>query len=219
MNNLFLRSKHWHLFLLTFAIPTFIYTMSMGIMAKNMLDAIESGTGPSSMDFENIFGSVKIVFMIIIILSSTLWLWYWSLGVGLQKYIPEPLRLNTTLFKVLYFLPVIYVIVILFLVGSFMEQLFNEDFITPAPEAFESFFWIFIPLNFIVVFASFYVLYFAAKSVKTAQLKKKVKLGDFIGEFFLLWIYPIGVWIVQPEVNKVVDNYTLENFDDEEIIS
>jgi hypothetical protein len=29
---------------------------------------------------------------------------------------------------------------------------------------------------------------------------------DFAGEFFLLWFYPVGIWIVQPKINKMVES-------------
>ena len=81
------------------------------------------------------------------------------------------------------------------------------------PEGFNQFFWIFMVLQFVMVFCVLYIMYFAAKSIKTAQLKRKVKFGDFVGDFFLLWMYPIGVWIEQPIINKIVDDYTMENFE------
>jgi len=53
------------------------------------------------------------------------------------------------------------------------------------------------------MFRIFYSMYFVAKTIKTAELQRKVGFGDFVGEFFLLWFYFIGVWIVQPKVNKL----------------
>lgn len=42
----------------------------------------------------------------------------------------------------------------------------------------------------------------AAKTIKTVELQKKVTFSDFAGEFFLLWFSPIGIWILQPKINK-----------------
>lgn len=218
MNNLLLRSKHWQLFLLSFGIPMFVYMLSIGILFSNLIEAIESGAGPGMFDFENLAQKAKIITVIVIAFSSVVWLWFWSLGVGLQKFIPESLRLNTTLFKILYFIPVLYVIGILVFVNDMINQMLLDEF-DFAPDIFEVYFAVLFSLNMLVLICSIYIMYFSAKSFKTAEKKKKVKFGDFVGEFFLLWIYPIGVWIVQPIVNKIIDNYTLENFDDESIIS
>ena len=49
----------------------------------------------------------------------------------------------------------------------------------------------------------FHTMYWAAKSVKTVEMRKEVTFNDFAGEFFLIWFYPIGVWILQPKVNKL----------------
>ena len=48
------------------------------------------------------------------------------------------------------------------------------------------------------------MLYKAAKTIKTVELQKKVTFSDFAGEFFLLWFSPIGIWILQPKINKFV---------------
>jgi hypothetical protein len=32
-----------------------------------------------------------------------------------------------------------------------------------------------------------------------------VKFRDFAGEFFLVWFYPVGVWIIQPKINKMIE--------------
>jgi len=51
----------------------------------------------------------------------------------------------------------------------------------------------------------FYCLYFNAKALKTAELQKPLTFSDFAGEFFLLWFFPIGIWILQPRINKLFD--------------
>jgi hypothetical protein len=38
--------------------------------------------------------------------------------------------------------------------------------------------------------------------VKTIELQREVTFSDFAGEFFLIWFYPVGIWIIQPKVNK-----------------
>ena len=59
---------------------------------------------------------------------------------------------------------------------------------------------IIIPLH---LFSMFCIFYLIAKTIKTAELQRKVGFGDFAGEFFLLWFYFIGIWINQPKVNKL----------------
>ena len=43
------------------------------------------------------------------------------------------------------------------------------------------------------------------------ELQKEATFNDFVGEFFLIWFYPIGIWFVQPEINKVHEtSYVVE---------
>ncbi|WP_373551080.1 hypothetical protein [Haliscomenobacter sp.] len=49
----------------------------------------------------------------------------------------------------------------------------------------------------------FYCIYHVAKTIKTVELQRKVTFSDFIAEFFLVWFFPIGVWILQPTINKL----------------
>ena len=62
-----------------------------------------------------------------------------------------------------------------------------------------------IPLHLFAMFCLFYCLYFVSKTFKTAETQRKVAFGDFAGEFFMLWFFPIGIWIIQPKINKMVD--------------
>ena len=47
------------------------------------------------------------------------------------------------------------------------------------------------------------MLYFCSKTIKTVELQKEVFFGEFIGDFFGLWFYPIGIWFIQPKINKL----------------
>lgn len=63
---------------------------------------------------------------------------------------------------------------------------------------------LFMALSLFVTFCAFYQYWFIAKTIKTAELQRDVKFSEYVGEFFLVWFYPIGVWILQPTINKLV---------------
>ena len=65
---------------------------------------------------------------------------------------------------------------------------------------------IILPLHLFSMFCILYSLYFVAKTFKTVELQREVTFSDFAGEFFLIWFYPIGIWIVQPKINKMVED-------------
>lgn len=53
-------------------------------------------------------------------------------------------------------------------------------------------------------FALFQVFYSTAKRLVMAEKQKNIALSDFIGEFFLFVIFPIGIWFLQPRIKKTI---------------
>lgn len=64
---------------------------------------------------------------------------------------------------------------------------------------------IIVPLHLFSMFCIFYCLYFVAKTIKTAELQRETAFSDFVGEFFLIWFFPIGIWFIQPRVNQLAE--------------
>jgi len=60
------------------------------------------------------------------------------------------------------------------------------------------------PLHLLAMFSIFYVMAFAARNLIMAERQSPVTFYDYSGPFFLLWFFPVGVWIVQPRVNRLV---------------
>ncbi len=46
---------------------------------------------------------------------------------------------------------------------------------------------------------------FSAKAYKQYESKKDLKFSDYSSEFFLIIIMIIGIWIIQPKLNKIID--------------
>ena len=49
-----------------------------------------------------------------------------------------------------------------------------------------------------------------AKLMKTAELQRKPDGDEFIGEFFLFWFFFVGIWILQPRINKMFEQEELD---------
>ncbi|MFK8009771.1 MAG: hypothetical protein AB8H03_25680 [Saprospiraceae bacterium] len=101
-------------------------------------------------------------------------------------------------FKVFFFIPLIYISLISVLIFSMMAMILGVFAST------SSIFLILI-IHLFSMFCIFYVLYFVAKTYKTVELQREVNFSDFIGEFFMLWFFPIGVWFLQPKINKMME--------------
>ena len=193
----FLKAKHWQLFLLTFGIPLLFQFLMMGIM----ITSIETGSNP---DPTMMFNYMQFFPIMMILFMGVFFGWFWSIAIGLQKKVPENVKMKVKKFKILFFIPLIYILCILAFIGTSMNGLINNE-IEPTGVQIGSVFALIIPLQLFSMFCIFYSLYFVAKTFKTVELQREVKFADFAGEFFMIWFYPIGIWIVQPKINKMIE--------------
>jgi hypothetical protein len=76
----------------------------------------------------------------------------------------------------------------------------------------------FIPLWYtllttpLTVWGIVYVFYKVPKSLKSIEVGRKVKFSECIIELILIAIFPIGVWIIQPRLNRIyIINEEIEN--------
>lgn len=190
----FLKAKHWQLFLLTYGIPMVIQFAFIGSF---MVD-LNNGDGVDGDSFASLFSVMmgsSLLFM------SIFFGWFWSLGVGLHKKAPEHLRINLNRFKLFLFIPIAYLVFIFF----FLFPIFSGTAVNETLSTFPRVILWIIPLHLFSMFCIFHSLYQVAKTIKLAELQREVSFSDFAGEFFLIWFFPIGIWFVQPKVNKLVE--------------
>lgn len=201
MIDTFLKAKHWQLFIVMLGIPLLFqfYTMF------NMFSDLDSESNPNP---ENIMNTFQMFPIIMILFSLVFFGWFWSIAIGLQKNIPMEVRMKVKKFKIFFFIPLIYIIFLMTYMGGIFSGMGTNGF--PNGGGFVA---IILPLHLFSMFCIFYSMYFIAKTIKTAELQRKVGFGDFAGEFFLLWFYFIGIWIIQPKVNKLYgkENTTANN--------
>ena len=78
---------------------------------------------------------------------------------------------------------------------NFIYSIFFSFFI--IPEEYLGFFHI------IAIVSNIYCLYFLAKLLVMVEKKSKVNFNDYIGTFFAAYILIIGIWILQPRINRI----------------
>jgi hypothetical protein len=191
-----LRLKHWQLFAIHFGVPILLQMILMVNIVTHI--AISQTPGPEM--FEGFFWLFPLIMLITI---GTLFGWMWQVGVNLQKLLPEELRMKTTAFKIFLILPVVY---ITFFITGFI-YMFTHIIAVGGDQPPTQFFFVFIiifPLHLFSMFCMFYCIYFTARTLKTLELMRRVTASDYIGEFFLVWFFFVGVWILQPKINKLV---------------
>lgn len=188
----FLKAKHWQLFALMYGIPIVFQIIMMTAMFANIN---ADGNPDLSMMF--------IIFPIIMILYTGLFFgWFWSIANGLQQIIPNELKLSLKKFRIFFFIPLIYILsLMIFMVTTAFGISSGDNAISGIAG---NMFFLVIPLHLFSMFCMFYQLYFVSKTIKTAELKRKVTFSDYLGEFFMIWFFPIGIWIIQPKINRLI---------------
>ena len=199
MIGLFLKAKHWQLFALMLGIPLLyqIYLMSLLWGFQTQPESVAGEEGFTQVLNEKFiqldFFPYVMIFFVLIFFG-----WFWSIAIGLQKNIPKDIKMKVKKFKVFFFIPFFYILFLMFCMGGLFSGMATNGFLNSG--------WIvaiIIPLHLLSMFCVFYSMYFVAKTIKTAELQKKTGFRDFAGEFFLLWFYFIGIWLIQPKVNKL----------------
>lgn len=112
--------------------------------------------------------------------------WFGSMGLFFRSIVSSGLRMETQFFRFALVYPVLYVPIFFFLV---------------IPDRVPV--WIVLPLHLACMVCIFYLLYFVSKNLVLAETGKQASFCEYAGPFFLLWFFPIGVWIVQPKVNRL----------------
>ncbi len=186
MTKLFLRAKHWHIFTIAFALPF--------VLQMLLVPLVVVGDNPMVV--------LRVMPVTMAILVVGFFGWFWSVATGLQSKVPTGAEMKVNRFKLFFFIPLVYLVLFLLFIafgtGGLMESGQEPDTGTIALTI-----GIILPIHFFAVICMFYCLYFVSKTYKTVELQRKVTFPDFAGEFFLFWLYPIGVWILQPRINKM----------------
>jgi len=202
MINTFLKIKHWQLFILAFAIPMFILTIFMSITMGQVSQVTET-----TIDFEQIYAMMlnysKVSSVVMSVIIIVLFTWYWAVCVGLQEKVPEHAKMNVRKFKIFYFIGLAYSLFFVGLIAFLIYNLPNIITGVVSVSSLGTILTVLTSLHFFAIFCLLYCLYFAAKTIKTVELQRQTTLSDFIGEFLLIWFFPIGVWIIQPKVNEL----------------
>ncbi|HLK28515.1 MAG TPA: hypothetical protein VKT28_08040, partial [Puia sp.] len=124
--------------------------------------------------------------------------WFYMLGTKLAEKLPETVTVNLTKFKIFLFSPIAYIILLsIFMVSMFANLAITKE--QPNPLIFLAI----LPLHLFFMFCIFYCMYFIAKCLRAVELQRPVTFSEFAGEFVLIWFFMIGVWIIQPRINKI----------------
>jgi len=142
-----------------------------------------------SIEFEGNIGNLYLINLIGII---AYFLWSFLLTNELIKIVPKEYNLKTNFYyinAILCFITIISIIIIY-----------------KGEEA--KFSGIYALIGFYIFYAFLQSFGFAGRIIKSIELNRKSKKRESIGYFFLFVFLPIGIWFLQPKINKLNNNKT-----------
>jgi hypothetical protein len=122
--------------------------------------------------------------------------WLWVLAINLYKKLPIDITLKLNRFKVMILIPIIYIF--------FASIIFGNISIGTGGDSTGGYAPIIIPIHLLSMFCTLWCFVFVAKSLKAVELNRAVSFNDYAGVFFLIWFFPIGIWVIQPRINKLL---------------
>ena len=216
MINTILKAKHWQVFLAIFVLPAIFYLVFF-ISWINSISEIQHHNMQTG-DLTDIFGNFNYLGIAILLSTIPLFMYFYALGVGLQQYMPSGYSMKVKRFKWFWTVPLIFNCMAVILVFWFVSELaqnpegtkvFFQNFeqnpkaVNPVVIAFAAI--VISLLQLFVVFCTFYIYYFIGKTIKAAEIQREPKSDRYIGYCVLIWFSFIGVWFLQPTVNKIQD--------------
>ncbi|MES2107905.1 MAG: hypothetical protein V4577_04110 [Bacteroidota bacterium] len=129
------------------------------------------------------------------------WAWIYAIGIKMNSFIPANLRPGLTSFKIHSYLLLIFLI-----------TLFAAEFFGQLPDI-ESPYAMYFGLGAMTI--SLYLLFnvwmFSARMLESVIVGTIVNRSDSLKAFLCFWFFPIGIWFIQPAVNRAVAKYAANN--------
>lgn len=173
-----LRLKHWQIFLITWGIP-------LGINALTF-------SKPALM--------VKLFPVMMLLFIVGIFGWIWAISTQLHKRLPAEANLNIKGFKIVFSIPILYMLAI----TAWMIYRFYFRFPEGEPGV-RSIIMVVAIVHFISMVCILMGLRFAAQTLRTVELGRRARFSEYSIEFFLIWFSPLGFWILQPRLNKLAE--------------
>jgi hypothetical protein len=120
-------------------------------------------------------------------------LWIYSIAIWCNSKLPEARQSSTLLFVVALVIPLVYVLMYLF----FYMPLLQTSGAPAKPPL-----WL-LPMHMLSMLSLFYSFWFTSNKFKSLLDNEDSGFMIFSSTFFLLFISPLGLWIIQPSVNEL----------------
>lgn len=127
--------------------------------------------------------------------------WIWAISTQLHKKLPHWVNLNVRSFKFIFSIPILYSVSL----TLWMSYRFYFRFSEGSP-GLQSVIWIIIFFHVVSMICILVGLRFAAQTLRSVELGRLARFSEYAIEFFLIWFSPLGFWILQPRLNRLMRN-------------
>lgn len=209
-----LKAKHWQIFLFAFGIPWLLMFVVMGFGFVDFFSMIKANPDPADMAIvmSEFMSKIMIGVLPLSVLSLAVnYGWLYAVNQRITPMAPESYRPNQQLVSVAIGLIVLFTTLNLVLTGYMYANGFEEMFSIDNNRAdFGSMGSTFMVLYIFSLLGSFvnlglsvYVSYQLSRALKGAELQRHLRSDDTIGPFFAFFFLFIGIFFMQPIVNKL----------------
>lgn len=231
MSHFFLRSKHYLLF-----IPLFLTTLStwiaQGVYGQRFQEWSQEMQDGGDFDFSGFeladYNGYFYAFIAMTLLALVTQVgWYRAVGQDLKRYLPDHTNLNDKAFNITL---VLQVATSLLMVGIMwygwnwlaanLPTWIENDGVSPeeGQELLVSALkkvGLFVAIALAGFAAQIYNCYFVGKTLKTIEEGRPAKGGEIVGYVILSYLLVIGIWIMQPKVNRLVETGSMAKAGDD----
>lgn len=194
MKNYILNLKHWQTFLILYSIPIALAIFSFVLLFFPLR------TDEEIEEFIQLALNVSILSIFSPLIQMS---WNWVMTMACLDKLPKEVKLKSLGYNICFFL----LFIALGLMAAFLiiGRQINDtglEFLEALLEI--EVFLALIPLQFISILSSIYMFSFQAKVLKSAEIQREALFSSYINEFFFFLFFPIGIWFIQPRLNKLV---------------
>lgn len=131
---------------------------------------------------------INVYLIKVVLITLPYILWVFTLGRSLNQCLPVRKRLSETLLIFnLFFFCVVYALIIIFIDG----RIYFHGWA------------VLIPLY--LIYSFIYLFYFTSKALTSAESGNRAPFGEHIGEMVMLLLGYLGLWYIQPRINKLYE--------------
>lgn len=209
-----LRAKHWQIFLFAFGIPWLLMIVIMGFGFADFFSMMKANPDPEDMAIVmSEFMSTTMLGVLPLTLLSTAvsYGWMYAVNQRIGPMAPPEYQPKQGWVTIAIVCIVLFTIFNMAVSAYMYKNMFaSMTALGSAPAAFDNMGPMFMILYILSLLGSFvnlglfvFVSYQLSRAVKGAELQRYIRSEESIGPFFAFFFLFIGIWFMQPIVNKL----------------